>query len=62
MAKAKGADAFVVSTDASSMLAESNKIDLILNTVSASHQMSTYLPLLRTNGTLVQLGLVTNDH
>jgi len=37
MAKEKGADAFVVSTDPESMAAESNKIDLILNTVSANH-------------------------
>lgn len=53
MAKEKGADAFVVSTDPASMAAESDKMDLILNTVSAAHQMAHYLPLLRTNGTLV---------
>lgn len=37
MAKEKGADSFVVSTDPESMKTETNKIDLILNTVSASH-------------------------
>lgn len=62
MAKEKGADAFVVSSDPESIAAETSKIDLILNTVSANHQLSTYIPLLRTDGTLVQLGLVTGDH
>jgi len=37
MAKSKGADAFCVSTDPESMKHEENKIDLILNTVSADH-------------------------
>jgi len=44
------------------MKAAASSLDLILNTVSASHQLSTYLPLLKTNGTLVQLGLVPEDH
>jgi uncharacterized zinc-type alcohol dehydrogenase-like protein len=62
MAKEKGADEFVVSTDPESMKQHANTCDLILNTVSANHQMAHYLGLLRTDGTLVQLGLVTNDH
>jgi len=37
MAKSKGADAFVVSTDPESIKAEESKVDLILNTVSADH-------------------------
>tara|TARA_B110000285_G_C14895137_1_gene500479 strand:+ start:340 stop:453 length:114 start_codon:yes stop_codon:yes gene_type:complete len=37
MAKEKGADAFVVSSDPESLAAETGKIDLILNTVSANH-------------------------
>jgi len=44
------------------MKAAASSLDLILNTVSASHQLSLYLPLLKTNGTLVQLGLVPEDH
>lgn len=53
LAKSKGADGFVVSTDAASMAAEANKMDLILNTISANHQLAHYLSLLRTNGTIV---------
>ena len=37
---------FVVSTDADSMKSAENSMDLILNTVSASHQLAHYLPLL----------------
>lgn len=38
------------------------KIDLILNTVSAAHQMGLYIPLLANEGTIVQLGLVADTH
>jgi len=61
-AKAAGADKFVVSSDADSMKTAENSLDLILNTVSASHQLNHYLPLLKKDGTLVQLGLVLTDH
>jgi len=57
-----GADNFVVSTNAESMKAASMSLDLILNTVSAEHQVSTYLPLLAKKGVLVQLGLVLGAH
>jgi len=62
LALQKGADAFVVSTDPESMKKETGQIDLILNTISANHQLAHYLPLLRTNGTIVQLGLTTELH
>lgn len=62
LAKEKGADAFVVSSNADSMAAEAGKIDLILNTVSAKHEVSHYLSLIRQGGTLVQLGLVPEPH
>jgi uncharacterized zinc-type alcohol dehydrogenase-like protein len=62
LAMEKGADGFVVSSDPASMAAEANKIDLILNTISANHQLGHYLPLLRSNGTIVQLGLTTEPH
>lgn len=61
-AKSVGADKFIVSTDADSMKTAENSLDLILNTVSASHQLAHYLPLLKKDGTLVQLGLVLSDH
>ena len=59
MALQKGADEFVVSTDPASIDAHKATCNLVLNTVSANHQVSTYLPLLHYNGTLVQLGIVT---
>lgn len=62
MAKEKGADNFVVSTDKDSMLANNSTIDLLLNTVSAPHQLAHYMPLLKVNGTIVQLGLVIDEH
>jgi uncharacterized zinc-type alcohol dehydrogenase-like protein len=62
LAKEKGADHFVISTDADSMKAGANKCDIILNTISANHEAMTYMPLLRSCGTLVQLGLVTKPH
>ena len=62
MAIAKGADAFVVSTDEASMAAEANTCDLILNTVSADHEVAHYLSLLHRNGTIIQLGLVATPH
>lgn len=62
VAKEKGADIFVVSTDEASMKTGANKCDIILNTISANHEAMTYMPLLRPCGTLVQLGLVTKPH
>jgi uncharacterized zinc-type alcohol dehydrogenase-like protein len=53
MAKKKGADLFCVSTDPESIKANANKCDLILNTVSANHDLNVYLPLLRRDGVIV---------
>jgi uncharacterized zinc-type alcohol dehydrogenase-like protein len=53
MAKEKGADFFVNSRDEASMKAAEATCDLILNTISAPHELADYIPLLRTNGTLV---------
>jgi len=61
-AKEIGADNFVVSTDPESMKAAGDSLDLILNTVSADHDLNTYLPLLAAKGILVQLGLVLSPH
>lgn len=57
-----GADNFVVSTDPESMKTAGMSLDLILNTVSANHDLNHYLPLLANKGTLVQMGLVLNPH
>ena len=39
---------------------DAGSLDLILNTVSASHEMMTYVPLLAIDGALVQLGRVAD--
>merc|ERR1712218_113011 len=57
-----GADNFAVSTNPESLNSATMSLDLILNTVSANHQASTYLPLLAKKGVLVQLGLVLEPH
>jgi len=57
-----GADNFVVSTTPESMAAAGMSLDLILNTVSASHDLNHYLPLLANKGVLVQMGLVLTPH
>jgi uncharacterized zinc-type alcohol dehydrogenase-like protein len=62
IAKEKGATHFCVSKDPESMKANAGKCDIILNTVSASHDLNAYIPLLAKSGTLVQLGLVTEPH
>jgi len=53
LALQKGADEFVVSTDPSSVESQKSTCNLILNTVSAAHEVAAYLPLLRYNGTIV---------
>lgn len=62
MAKEMGACDFVVSSDPASMSAAAGSLNLILNTVSANHQMATYFPLLKRGGTIVQLGAVAEPH
>jgi len=62
LALQKGADEFVVSTDPASVESQKSTCNLILNTVSAAHEVAAYLPLLRYNGTIVQLGLVNEPH
>jgi len=62
MAKEKGADVFVVSKDPQSMKANEGTIDLLLNTVSVVHELSTYLPLVARDGTMVMLGIMSGDH
>jgi uncharacterized zinc-type alcohol dehydrogenase-like protein len=62
MAKEKGATHFVVSTDPESLEKMKWSCDLILNTVSADHDVNTYMGLLNKSGTIVQLGLVIKPH
>lgn len=57
-----GAKHFLLSTDYKTLKERAKTCDLLLNTISASHQCGKYLSLLATNGTLVQLGLVIEPH
>ncbi len=52
-----GADHFIVTSDASQMQSVKSNFDLILDTVSAEHNINDYLSLLSTDGTLVVIGL-----
>lgn len=56
MAKEKGAKDLCVSTDPESMKKFAKSCDLILNTISAPHDVNPYHSLLANSGTLVQLG------
>jgi len=52
-----GADDVIISSDAGQMKDASRSIDLILDTVAASHDLMPYLRTLRRDGALMQLGL-----
>jgi len=58
LAEEKGASGFVATSDPKSVNEHSNSLDLILNTIPAPHDVMSLVGLLRTNGTLVQLGVV----
>lgn len=63
-AKALGADEVVLSKDAAQMKAHTNSFHLIINAVSAAHDLEQYAVLLRRNGTLCLLGAppITESH
>ncbi|MGL1956349.1 MAG: NAD(P)-dependent alcohol dehydrogenase [Colwellia sp.] len=56
-AKRLGADEAVLSTDADQMSNYTSGLDLILDTVSAKHDVNIYLNLLKTDGSVVLVGL-----
>ncbi|TGE07673.1 NAD(P)-dependent alcohol dehydrogenase [Hymenobacter fodinae] len=56
-ARALGAHKFVVSKDKESMKSVSNYFDLIINTVSATMDLTPYISTLRLDGTMVLLGV-----
>ncbi len=56
-ALALGAHDFLVSTDAEAMAAAGRRFDLVLNTVSAPHDLDALLDILAKDGTMVMLGL-----
>lgn len=56
-AKRLGADEAVLSSDVEAMAKYSRKLHFIIDTVSAKHDVNTYLNLLRHDGTVVLVGL-----
>lgn len=58
-AKELGAHHFVVTSDKAQLNAVRGSFDFILDTVSAPHDMNTYLSLLKTNGTHICVGVPT---
>lgn len=56
-----GAHNFVLSTDSRQMKAYANYFDVLLDCVSANHNYSPYLKLLRLNGKLLVVGLPAED-
>merc|ERR1711936_804973 len=62
VAREIGADNFVLSNKAESMAAATKSLDLILNTVSADHDLTALIGLLARDGTIVQLGVVRKPH
>jgi len=58
-AKNLGADEAVLSTDAAQLAPYAKRLDMILDTVSAEHDVNAYLNLLRIDGAMVLVGLST---
>jgi cinnamyl-alcohol dehydrogenase len=56
-ALALGADHFVISTDEAAMKAAADSMDGIVDTVSAEHSLSPYLPLLKVGGKVAVVGV-----
>ena len=61
-ARRLGADHVVLSTDPAAMKAQQNRLDFILNTVAASHDLGAYLKSLRLDGVMTLVGLPQHDH
>ena len=58
-AERMGAKHFLINSDTAAMQAAAEKFDLIINTVSATHEIAGHLNLLARDGTMVMLGLST---
>lgn len=57
-----GAHQVCLSTDAAQMAAQAGRFDLILDTVSAPHDLNAYLSLLKRDGTLTLVGAPPTPH
>lgn len=60
--KRLGADDVVISRDEAQMAGHAGSFDLIINTVSVSHNLDAYTALLRTDGTLCLVGAPEHPH
>jgi len=61
-AKRLGAKDLIVSKDAEAMAGHRDSFDFILNTVAASHDLDTYLTLLKRDGTMALVGVPETPH
>jgi uncharacterized zinc-type alcohol dehydrogenase-like protein len=61
-AEALGANEVVVSRDAAAMAAWASRLDLIINTVAAPHDLDAFLTLLKRDGTMVLVGAPSSPH
>jgi uncharacterized zinc-type alcohol dehydrogenase-like protein len=61
-ARALGADEVVVSRDPAQMQAQTGRLDFILNTVAAPHNLDAFLMLLKRDGTMVLVGVPPEPH
>jgi alcohol dehydrogenase (NADP+) len=61
-AKRLGAQEVVISKDADDMAKHTRSFDLIIDTVSVSHSLDTYVQLLKRDGTLVLVGAPEHPH
>jgi uncharacterized zinc-type alcohol dehydrogenase-like protein len=61
-AKRLGATEVVVSTQMRQMLVQRNRLDLVLDTVGAPHDLDPYLNTLKRDGTLVLVGVPETEH
>lgn len=61
-AKRMGADEVVISKDKEQMKAYKNSLDYIINTVAASHNLDTFLSLLKRDGNMTLVGVPEHPH
>jgi uncharacterized zinc-type alcohol dehydrogenase-like protein len=61
-AKRLGADQVVISKDQDQMAKQANRLDLIVDTVAASHDLGAYLNMLKRDGTLCLVGVPEQPH
>jgi uncharacterized zinc-type alcohol dehydrogenase-like protein len=60
-ARALGAHNFALTTDEKVLKSLKNKLDFIIDTVSAEHDLNTYLGMLKRDGVLIVVGAPPND-